>query len=61
MAEPLWRPSEAGMAATHMRAFMREAARRSGQALGGFDALHAWSVAEPAAFWDLLETLTDGG
>lgn len=54
MAEPLWRPSEAGMAATHMRAFMREAAKRSGQDLPDFDALHAWSVADPAAYWDLM-------
>ncbi len=54
MAEPLWRPSEAGMAATHMRAFMREAARRSGADLPDFDAMHAWSVAEPAAYWDLM-------
>ena len=54
MAEPLWRPSEAGMAATHMRAFMREAAKRSGQELPDFDALHAWSVADPTAYWDLM-------
>ncbi len=54
MAEPLWRPSEAGMAATLMRAFMREAAKRSGQELPDFDALHAWSVADPAAHWDLM-------
>ena len=54
MADPLWRPSEAAMAATHMRAFMRAAANRSGQDLADFDALHAWSVADPAAYWDLM-------
>jgi acetoacetyl-CoA synthetase len=54
MAEALWRPSEAGMEATHMRSFMREAARRAGRGLPDFDALHAWSVADPAAFWDLV-------
>jgi acetoacetyl-CoA synthetase len=42
------------MAATHMRAFMRMAGSRSSQEFANFDALHAWSVAEPAAFWDAM-------
>ncbi|MGY9055852.1 MAG: acetoacetate--CoA ligase [Alphaproteobacteria bacterium] len=54
MTDPLWRPTEAGMAATHMRAFMRMAGSRSSQEFANFDALHAWSVAEPAAFWDAM-------
>jgi len=42
------------MAVTHMRAFMRLAEHRSGQSLADFDALHAWSVREPEAFWTAI-------
>ena len=51
MATPLWTPSEARMAPTHMRAFMRLVTQRTGQSFADYDALHAWSVAEPEAFW----------
>ncbi len=54
MAEPLWRPSEASMAATHLRAFMRLAAQRSGQEFADYDALHRWSVEQPDAFWSAV-------
>jgi len=51
MAEPMWTPSETRMAPTHMRAFMRLVAQRTGRSFQDYDALHAWSVAEPEAFW----------
>ncbi len=51
MAEPLWHPTEADVAASHMRAFMRLAAQPSGQEFQGYHDLHAWSVAQPEAFW----------
>ena len=37
-----------------MRRFMRTASERAGTALEDYRALHAWSVNEPAAFWDLV-------
>ena len=49
--EPLWRPSEARVAASNMTAFMAEAARRAGRAFDSYDDLHAWSVTNVSAFW----------
>src|SRR5690606_13846204 len=34
--------------------FRGEAAARAGRPLADYAALHDWSVAEPAAFWDLM-------
>ena len=51
---PLWTPEPDDLKAAPMTAFMRAAGERSGEAIDGFDALHAWSVADPAAFWDLV-------
>jgi len=51
---PLWTPSceaVANAAITRFRAFASE---RAGQAFASHDALHAWSVAEPADFWELI-------
>ena len=59
MAEPLWRPNEDRTAAAHMRGFMRLAASRSGQSFNDFDALHAWSVAQPETYWDALWDFAD--
>ena len=52
MTEPLWAPGaeeveRAGL--TRFAAFVRE---RHGVEAPDYAALHAWSVAEPAAFWD---------
>ena len=51
MSEPLWAPGageveQAGV--TRFAAFVRE---RHGVEVPDYPALHAWSVAEPAAFW----------
>ena len=49
---PLWIPH--GIEALPITRFAREAERRSGRALPDYDALHAWSVADPGAFWNLM-------
>lgn len=48
---PLWTPSDARVRASAMTAFRRRAERRAQRALPDYDALHAWSVEDPAAFW----------
>jgi acetoacetyl-CoA synthetase len=52
--KPLWTPSQAGIARHPITPFMAEAGARTGRPFGDYDALHAWSVADPAAFWDLV-------
>ena len=41
----LWQPGDERAAASQMHAFMHA------QGFDGYDALHQWSVADPAAFW----------
>ena len=53
-SEPLWRPSAARVAALPLTRFAAEAARRAGRPLADYRALHAWSIADRAAFWDLV-------
>ena len=48
---PLWTPSASRAARTHLAAFARAAAAAAGRPLDDYWALHAWSVAEPDAFW----------
>lgn len=50
----IWRPSAEFVAATGMEAFRRACAERTGRALPDYASLHAWSVAEPEAFWDAI-------
>jgi acetoacetyl-CoA synthetase len=50
--EPLWRPSAPEH--TALAALMRTAAARSGRAMEDYEALHAWSVEDPGAFWSLV-------
>jgi acetoacetyl-CoA synthetase len=52
--KPLWTPSPADLARHPITRFMAEAGTRAARPLGDFDALHAWSVADPAGFWDLV-------
>ncbi len=56
---PLWTPSAARADRSHLAAFLRAAASAAGRPLGDYWALHAWSVAEPDAFWQLC--LRDSG
>ncbi|TLX58476.1 acetoacetate--CoA ligase [Stutzerimonas nosocomialis] len=54
MQQPLWTPSPERVAATRMDAFRRFVSERYALDLPGYDALHAWSVAERAAFWQAI-------
>src|SRR5262245_19303043 len=51
---PLWIPDQESLASLPITAFSAEASRRAERVIGDYDALHAWSLAEPAAFWDLV-------
>jgi acetoacetyl-CoA synthetase len=51
---PLWAPTPERVAATRMKAFMAEANRRHGLALATYRDLHAWSITQRDAFWDLI-------
>ena len=51
MDQPLWQPSPARIANANLTAFLREARARWGVAAEDYAALHRWSVAEPAQFW----------
>jgi acetoacetyl-CoA synthetase len=51
---PLWVPRPERVEAARITAFAREAERRHGVHLPSFADLHAWSVSDPAAFWDLV-------
>ncbi|WP_260855467.1 AMP-binding protein [Mesorhizobium amorphae] len=51
---PLWSPSEARIAEAPLTEFTRAAERASGQNFASYRDLHAWSVAEREAFWDLV-------
>ena len=53
-SEPLWRPSPQRVANSQVTAFRAEANRRHGLKLEDFRALHAWSVAHSADFWELV-------
>jgi acetoacetyl-CoA synthetase len=52
--QPLWTPDPASLASLPITAFMAEASKRAGRSLADYDALHAWSVADAGAFWDLV-------
>lgn len=49
--QPLWTPSPERIAAASVTAFRLAAERRWGVALPDYEALHAWSVAQPEQFW----------
>src|SRR5690606_26643559 len=51
---PLWRPTQERAAASRMEAFRRAVEAEHGVRLPDYDALHAWSVREPEAFWGFL-------
>ncbi len=56
---PLWQPSGEAIAAYPLTRFAAEAARRAGRAFADYRALHAWSVDDRAAFWDLVWDFCD--
>jgi acetoacetyl-CoA synthetase len=54
MLQPLWTPSADRIATTRMTAFRQFINQRHGLTLADYPALHAWSVAERAAFWQAI-------
>jgi acetoacetyl-CoA synthetase len=51
METPLWQPSPVRVASANLVEFMRQARERWGIAAEDYAALHRWSIAEPAQFW----------
>ncbi|WP_406872585.1 acetoacetate--CoA ligase [Aminobacter sp. P9b] len=51
---PLWVPSAKQVAEAPLTAFVAEASARAGRAFSSYAELHAWSVDEREAFWDLV-------
>ncbi|MEE2784228.1 MAG: acetoacetate--CoA ligase [Pseudomonadota bacterium] len=54
MNEPLWSPTAGAIERSQLTEFARQIERASGEPLADFDALHNWSVREPAAFWSAV-------
>jgi acetoacetyl-CoA synthetase len=59
MTSPLWRPDARATSQTNLADFMREAGRRLGRTFADYEALHSFSIDDPAAFWKLLWDLSD--
>ena len=57
--QPLWRPADAAIEAAAITRFAAEASARTGRPLVGYGDLHSWSVADRAAFWDLVWDFCD--
>jgi acetoacetyl-CoA synthetase len=51
---PLWTPSKERIAAAPLTAFMAEASRKAGRDFSHFAELHAWSIEDREAFWNLV-------
>ena len=49
--QPLWRPAAEAVARSNMTRFAKQAAAATGNAFPDYEALHQWSIADPAAFW----------
>jgi acetoacetyl-CoA synthetase len=52
--KPLWTPSSTQVAQAPLTAFMAAAGARAGQSFTNYAELHAWSISEREAFWDLV-------
>ena len=53
-AAPLWAPSAERVSEATMTRFRHFAAERAGRPLADTPALHRWSLADPAGFWDAI-------
>jgi len=53
-APPLWTPDEERVAASGMMRFLTLGGERAGRRLADTVALHAWSLEEPARFWEAV-------
>jgi acetoacetyl-CoA synthetase len=49
--QPLWTPAAAWAATTRMAAFIAGVRKQTGLPLATYAELHAWSIAQPEAFW----------
>ncbi len=58
MSKPLWQPSEDRISGANLTRFMDAVADDWGFRADGFDALHAWSVAEKEKFWRSVWSFT---
>jgi acetoacetyl-CoA synthetase len=56
---PLWTPTEEQVAASNMTAFRYAAEAAAGRPLPDYDTLHAWSVEDPATFWQTVWSHVD--
>ncbi|MCB9663362.1 MAG: acetoacetate--CoA ligase [Alphaproteobacteria bacterium] len=54
MSQPLWTPSPERVARARLTRFLEAARARTGLPLPDYDALHAWSLDDRAAFWGLV-------
>src|SRR5690606_38505959 len=52
--QPLWRPSAERIQHSNLTAFTRFLEAETGPTLADYEALHRWSVTEPAAFWEAV-------
>ncbi|MCA9512039.1 MAG: acetoacetate--CoA ligase, partial [Myxococcales bacterium] len=55
----MWAPSRDAVARAQLEAFRARAERASGERLPDYAALHAWSVRDRGAFWELVWELAD--
>jgi acetoacetyl-CoA synthetase len=58
MANPLWTPKKTRAAATTLGTFAAWLAARTGKPFNDYEELHAYSTADPAAFWSALWDFT---
>ena len=54
MSQPLWQPGEAAIRSTNLARFMVDAEHSCGHKLTSYEDLHAFSLADPGAFWRLV-------
>ena len=59
MGEPMWRPAPARIAASNMTRFTKQAAAACGREFATYGQLHAWSIEDPAAFWNEVWKFTE--
>ena len=57
--QPLWRPSVERLNASNMMAYARLLEEKYSLCCADYDALHRWSIAEPAAFWESIWQFAD--
>ncbi|MEM1399828.1 MAG: acetoacetate--CoA ligase [Pseudomonadota bacterium] len=57
--EPLWTPSPERVASSQLTHFMRRVSKRRRVTLSDYDALHAFSISERAAFWEAFWRFAD--